>query len=265
MSMRQNYYTLLGVAPNATSEEIKAAYHKRVQRATAAAEAPEDAAQAQELQAALDVLTDPEQRQSYDLEQGLAQAEPRGMSGREILFGVLGVLVGLLVLSGVWLIAGRDTASIPTVTEVKPYEAPEFSLQNLDGTTVRLSDFKGKVVLLNFWGTWCEPCKEETPALEAAYQKLKDQGLVIVGVDLYNTERSRNYGVQEVRQFANTYGVTYPILLDESGGVGQAYAIHPIPTSYFIDQQGKVRYLKVGQLNMSDVERVFRDLQATGS
>jgi cytochrome c biogenesis protein CcmG/thiol:disulfide interchange protein DsbE len=89
--------------------------------------------------------------------------------------------------------------------------------------------------------------------------------LVVVGVDLYNTERSWNNGLQEVRQFVTRYGVTYPIVLDEDGAVGQAYAIHPIPTSYFIDQQGKVRYLKVGQLNMSDVERVFRSLQATGS
>jgi thiol-disulfide isomerase/thioredoxin len=151
------------------------------------------------------------------------------------------------------------------VTEVKPYDAPDFTLNNLDGAPVSLDDFKGKVVLVNFWATWCEPCKEETPDLQAVYEKLKDQGLVIVGVDLYNAERSQNVSLQEVRQFANRYGVTYPIVLDESGGVGQAYAIHPIPTSYFIDQQGKVRYLKIGQLSMSDVERVFRSLQATGS
>lgn len=259
--MRQNYYTLLGVSPKATAEEIKAAYQNQLRQAT-----PEQAEQVQQLHTAVDVLTDPDQRQSYDLEQGLAQSEPRTMSGREIIFGVLGVLVGLLVLSGVWLLVGRDSEStIPTMTEVKPYDAPDFTLNNLDGVPVSLDDFKGKIVLVNFWATWCEPCKEETPALQAVYEKLKDQGLVIVGVDLYNAERSQNVGIQEVRQFANRYGVTYPIVLDESGGVGQAYAIHPIPTSYFIDQQGKVRYLKIGQLNMSDVERVFRSLQATGS
>jgi peroxiredoxin len=263
--MTQNYYTLLGVPPNATTEEIMRAYHEQVQRSATAGEAPEHAERTQQLQAAVEVLTDPAQRQSYDQEQDQAQRESRAVSGREILFGVLGVLIGLLVLSGVWLAAGRNTTNIPTVTEVKPYDAPEFTLQTLDGAPVKLSDFKGKVVLLNFWGTWCEPCKEETPALEAAYQNLKDQGFVIIGVDLLNTERSQNYGVQEVRQFVNQYGVTYPIVLDESGGVAQAYAIHPIPTSYFIDQQGKVRYLKVGQLNTSDVERVFRSLQATDS
>jgi cytochrome c biogenesis protein CcmG, thiol:disulfide interchange protein DsbE len=263
--MRQNYYTLLGVSPKATIEEITAAYQAQVRRSSATSQSGEDLEQVQQLQAAIDVLSDPVQRQSYDREQGLSSSEPRGVSGREIIFGVLGVLVGLLVLSGVWLIAGRDTGSVPTVTEVKPYDAPAFTLKNLDGAPVSLDDFKGKVVLLNFWATWCDPCKEETPALEAAYQKLKDQGLVIVGVDLYNAERSRSYGIQEVRQFVNRYGVTYPIVLDESGSVGQAYAIHPIPTSYFIDQQGKVRYLKVGQLNMSDVERIFRSLQATGS
>jgi len=264
--MTQNHYTLLGVPPNATTEEILAAYEAQVQRSATTGQAHNSVERLRQLETAVDVLTDPTQRQSYDQEHRLTQGESRGMSGREVLFGVLGVLVGLLVLSGVWLMTGRDNATIPAITEVqKVYDAPEFTLENLDGTPVKLSDFKGKVVLLNFWGTWCEPCKEETPALEAAYQKLKDEGFVIIGVDLFNTERSRNYGVQEVRQFANQYGVTYPIVLDEDGGVGQAYAIHPIPTSYFIDQQGKVRYLKVGQLNTSDVERVFRSLQATGS
>lgn len=189
-------------------------------------------------------------------------AEKRGVTSREIVYGVVGVLVGLLVLSGVWLLTGRNQAVGATLTEVAPYDAPTFSLKTPEGGQVNLADYKGKLVVLNFWGTWCEPCKEETPALQAAYEKLKDQGLVVIGVDLLNAERNNQRGLDDVRRFTQLYGVSYPIGLDESGSVGQSYAINPIPTSYFIDQQGKVRYIRVGTLTTTDVERVFRRLQA---
>jgi cytochrome c biogenesis protein CcmG/thiol:disulfide interchange protein DsbE len=188
-------------------------------------------------------------------------ADRRGVSGREVVFGIIGVLVGLLVLSGVWTFTGRNTTSFPQVTEVEPYPAPGFALQALDGSTVRLSDYRGKVVLLNFWGTWCEPCKAETPALEAAYQKLKNEGLVIIGVDLLYTERSLNRDVEHVREFAHLYGVSYPLVLDEDGSVSRAYAIHPIPTTYIIDREGKVRYIRVSGLREPDVERLFRAIK----
>ncbi len=197
-------------------------------------------------------------------DQGLAVAEQRGISLREALYGVVGVLVGLLIVGGVWVNANRTPTALPTLSEVAPYAAPAFTLRNLDGALVSLSDFKGKVVLLNFWATWCQPCKEETPELEAVYQQLKDEGLVIVGVDLFNTERPQERGIADVRSFVALYGVSYPIVLDETGSVARDYAIAPIPTSYFIDQQGRVRFIRVGKVSRSDVERVFRRLQAEG-
>jgi cytochrome c biogenesis protein CcmG/thiol:disulfide interchange protein DsbE len=186
--------------------------------------------------------------------------DQRGISGREIIFGIVGLLAGLLVLSSVWAITGRSAAQFPQVTEVEPYAAPDFELQSLDDSTVRLSDYRGEVVLLNFWGTFCEPCKAETPALQSAYQKLKDQGFVIIGVDLLNSERLNNRSVQDVRKFVQLYGVDYPIVLDEDGRVSRAYAIYPIPTSYIIDRDGKVRYIRVGELREADVEMLFRAL-----
>ncbi len=189
-----------------------------------------------------------------------SSADQPGISGREIIYGIVGLLAGLLVLSSVWAITGRNAAQFPQVTEVEPYAAPDFELQSLDDSTVRLSDYRGQVVLLNFWGTFCEPCKAETPALQSAYQKLKDQGFVIIGVDLLKSERLNNRDVQDVREFMQLYDVDYPIVLDEDGSVMRAYAINPIPTSYIIDRDGKVRYIRVGELREAEVEMLFRAL-----
>jgi cytochrome c biogenesis protein CcmG, thiol:disulfide interchange protein DsbE len=167
----------------------------------------------------------------------------------------------LLVRSGVWLMTGRNEASQP-LTEVAPYDAPDFTLRNLDGETVSLSDYRGKVVLLNFWGTWCPPCREETPALQAAYQRYQDQGFVVVGVDLLFQERSQyQRDVDDVRTFAKLYGVTYPMVLDEDGSASQAYGIAPLPTSYIIDRDGKVRYIQVGPLDTAYIAQVLQELQ----
>lgn len=191
----------------------------------------------------------------------MIEAEQRGVGSREILYGLAGVLAGLLVLSGVWFATGRNTAPRINVTEVHPYAAPSFKLRDLDGREVSLADFHGSVVLLNFWATWCEPCKEETPALDAAYQQLKADGLVIVGVNLLTSERNNQRGVEDVRRFVDQYAVTYPILLDEQGAVAQAYGVAPLPTSIFVDRDGEVRYIRIGPLGTTDVEQVFRQLQ----
>lgn len=190
--------------------------------------------------------------------------ERGGISARELLYGGIGMLVGLLVLAAVWYYSGAGEGERPTVTEVTPYDAPAFTLNDLDGRPVSLDQYRGKVVLLNFWATWCEPCKAETPALEAAYRKLQGEGFVILGVDLYNAERNQRRGLEDVQRFARTYGVSYPLLLDEAGDVGGAYAIAPIPTSYMIDREGKVRYVKVGPLSAPDVEYLFQSLASGG-
>lgn len=206
--------------------------------------------------------------ENYDIAQehtAVPTTEKSGISGRELLYGVIGVLAGLLVLSGVWLFSNRDSAPTASLSEVAPYDAPNFTLQNLQGQPVNLDDYQGKVVLLNFWGTWCEPCKQETPALQAAYEKLEDDGLVVIGVNLLNGERTYKRTIDDVQRFAALYGVSYPIVLDDSGAAAQAYAIAPIPTSYFIDQQGKVRYIRVGELSSADVESVFQRLQTNNN
>lgn len=108
-----------------------------------------------------------------------------------------------------------------------------FTLDDLGGQPVSLSSYHGKVVVLNFWATWCGPCRSEMPSLETLYKKYRDQGLVVVGVNL---EESRS----AVRQFAKQDKITFPVLLDSSGRVALAYGARSLPVTYVIDRAGDV-------------------------
>jgi cytochrome c biogenesis protein CcmG, thiol:disulfide interchange protein DsbE len=161
----------------------------------------------------------------------------QGLRPREIITTALLGLLGLVVIAVVWSLAGRtDAGPLPAVAEVNR-PAPAFNLPAFGGGELRLEDYRGKVVLVNFWGTWCEPCKAETPDLQRAYEQLQAQGLVIIGVNLWNQEGSG--AEQKVRTFVDEFGVSYPIALDTNGAVAQDYRLYPIPTSYFIDPQGQ--------------------------
>ncbi|HWQ15551.1 MAG TPA: TlpA disulfide reductase family protein [Roseiflexaceae bacterium] len=183
------------------------------------------------------------------------------LSRRELGFAGLGVLIGLAIIAVVWLVTARTAEpALPGVGETNR-PAPDIALPALDGGTIRLSDYRGQVVLVNFWGTWCEPCKEETPALQAAYQQLKDQGLVIVGVNLRKQEPSDD----AVRAFLAQYNVTYPTALDVAAEAARQFQISPIPTSYFIDPAGNIRYIRVGTLTQEEVAALFSRLRQDAS
>lgn len=130
--------------------------------------------------------------------------------------------------------------------------APEFTLSNLDGETVSLSDYKGKIVILNFWATWCPPCREETPHMQSFYEKNKENGIEILAVNLTNIDD----GQQAIEKFVQDYGLTFPILLDEEGDAGMMYETFTIPTSYILDKEGRIFQKIVGPMN----EQVMNDL-----
>ncbi|MBN2736374.1 MAG: TlpA family protein disulfide reductase [Spirochaetales bacterium] len=109
----------------------------------------------------------------------------------------------------------------------------DFQLKNLKGQPVKLSDQKGKVVLLNFWATWCGPCRSEMPSMEKLYQKYRSSGFEILAVDLQEA-------AETVSEFAKEQGYSFPILLDTTGEQAQAYGARGIPTSYLIDKQGYI-------------------------
>jgi len=192
------------------------------------------------------------------------RAPRSGLTRREVTYTVGGALAALILITAVWLLTGTQTTPLPAVGEVNR-PAPDFTLPALGGGEVRLSDYRGKVVLVNFWGTWCEPCREETPALQAAYTQLRERGRVVIGIDLADGEKSQGRGEAEISQFVKQYNVSYPIALDVEGKVANAFRIYPIPTSYFIDPQGNIRYVRVSTLTTSEVVSLFENLQQQGA
>jgi cytochrome c biogenesis protein CcmG, thiol:disulfide interchange protein DsbE len=117
--------------------------------------------------------------------------------------------------------------------------APNFTLQTVDGKTVSLADLRGKPVIVNFWASWCVPCREEFPLLVSAYARYSGQGLQIVGV-------IHDDGPQTATDFAKTYGATWPLVLDPGDSVWRAYNGALVPISYFIDRSGVVRVVSYG-------------------
>ena len=272
------HYTALEIPTTATVDEVEAAYQRQRARyspervAALGADFRQIAeARTAAIEQAYAVLSDAARRAEYDNQLNGAAARARrapgaGLSRREVLMALGGAVVGLLVIGLVWVLSGSNAQpALPPVGELNR-PAPDFTLPGLNGQDVRLSDYRGKVVLVNFWGTWCEPCKEETPALQQSYLKLRDQGLVIIGVDLRNQEGDGAEGVDNVRSFTEGYGVTYPIALDIKGEVARAFQIYPIPTSYFIDPSGTIRYVRPSTLTAEEVEVLFTKLrQATSA
>ncbi len=135
----------------------------------------------------------------------------------------------------------------------KGQRAPEFSLPSLQGSTVALSSMRGKVVLVDFWAQWCEPCKKELPQLDKLAKDYAGKGVVIVAV---NIDKQRDNAERMVKQL----GVTLPVLLDPAGSVAGTYDLPKMPTSFVIDKKGIVRFVNEGFDGPKDVDRFKQEL-----
>ena len=128
--------------------------------------------------------------------------------------------------------------------------ATDFSLTDLDGRVQSLSQYHGKIVLVNFWATWCKPCTTEMPAMQAAYDKLRDKGFVVLAVNELED-------VQKVIEHIRTYGHSFPVLMDHDNRVANQYGVYGLPVSVFIDEAGIVQeYLKGGLLTEPKIYEV---------
>jgi peroxiredoxin len=174
-------------------------------------------------------------------------AKPRPSRGRSIFLAVLLILSLVTIGLGVWLLMDQRqqiaAQSRPASDTVAHAPAPDFELMASDGQVVRLSELRGKVVLLNFWATWCPPCKAEMPDLNALQRKYgADRDFVVLGInDMENAT--------DVVAFAEREGIAFPLLLDPDGRViKDLFDVRYLPTSMIIDREGNIRDTWRGQI-----------------
>ena len=173
---------------------------------------------------------------------------------------VVVVAIAVMLIGGQYLVhkgepSGRTTAGGP-----KPGSAaPDFALQSLEGKTVHLTDFRGKAVLLNFWATWCTPCRLEMPWFVELQKQYGPEGLEVLGVAMDDA------GKDKIAQFAKEMGVNYPVLLGKES-VGDEYGgLEYLPTSFYIGRDGKVVARVFGLRSRSDIEDWIKQALSRGS
>ena len=163
---------------------------------------------------------------------------------------VVGIIVALEVLRR----QAPEPNSVGLLVVGNP--APDFMLSTLDGVDVSLSQFRGQPVLINFWASWCTPCREEMPELVRAYEAHKAEGFVILGLNLTYSD-----SVPDARAFASEFHVTFPVLLDKEGAMAERlYQIPGIPTSIFINRDGTIERIQVGVMNGKQIKEYIAEI-----
>lgn len=154
---------------------------------------------------------------------------------------------------------GRDDLSQDIAEGLEQGDTPpDFELTTLTGEILTLSELKGKKVILNFWASWCGPCKAEMPHMQNYYEKYKDEANVeIVAVNMTTQERR---GIEGIEQFVEEYGLTFPIPLDESGEVIDTYRVMTIPTTYMIGTDGTIANRMIGPMDEKTMQNLVDQL-----
>jgi len=146
------------------------------------------------------------------------------------------------------LLAVGATPPAQTLTPVRDRPlAPDFALHDLEDEIHRLSDLRGRPVIVNFWATWCPPCREEMPSLQRAWERLQSEGVSLLAVDVGEDPDT-------LFQFTGSYPVEFPILLDRDSKVSGAWPIRGLPTTFVIDPQGRIAYRAIGGREWDDPE-----------
>ena len=153
--------------------------------------------------------------------------------------------ISILILGSAWIWLSRSPAGSTTQGEIrapqKGFSAPDFTLETFGNETYTLSDLRGNAVLVNFWASWCPPCRSEMPAMQRVYEDFQDQGFIVLAV---NSTHQDNLG--DAITFVQVHKLDFPILLDQDGSAGRSYDVRSLPTSYFINPEGIIQDVVVG-------------------
>lgn len=174
----------------------------------------------------------------YDLGWGSNIVKMDQKKKRLIIRTIVLIILGAAVI---FSITSKNKVNVLSIGD----QAPDFELVDIDGNRHRLSDYKGQGVFLNFWGSWCGPCKKEMPYMENQYNAYKEKGVQILAVNIAESNL-------KVETFRRQYGLTFPVLIDKTGSVKDAYNIVPLPTTFLIDKNGKI--IKIITREMSEAE-----------
>lgn len=151
----------------------------------------------------------------------------------------------ILLLGLIWILASADKIVISTSENIpapqQGFLAPDFELKTPAGETIKLSDLRGQAVLINLWATWCPPCRAEMQTIEKVYNEYKEQGFTVLAVNMTYQDDPL-----AVVPFLDEQGLTFPVLLDETGEMAHAYQLRSLPSSFFVDRDGIINEVVIG-------------------
>ena len=170
---------------------------------------------------------------------------------------LLGLAAGLVVFYGIpaWPDSSQPASAAasggpvptPAPAAVVGAPAPDFTLKDLSGKDVVLSSHRGHVVLINFWATWCTPCRIEMPAIQKRYEALKDKGFVVLAVD-------DDEAINDVSAFTHELGLTFPVLLDPGERINDLYRVRGLPTTFIVDREGTIQQQQIGLMTEDQLD-----------
>ena len=165
-------------------------------------------------------------------------------------FGRILILLAALLLGGAWTVISQvpsqQTISMTAEAPLPGYAAPDFTLVTTTGESIQLAETRGQPVVVNFWATWCGPCRAEMPDFQRASERLAGQALIL-GVNQQET-------AAQVTEFALSLAIDYPLLLDTTGDINQLYRVRALPTTVFIDEDGIIDEVYTGVMTQAVLE-----------